>query len=116
MTINGADWTRPEQGQSDLLEVTTIDRRVVGFGVVIGSFKKRLPGFRAPEPFGCLRKLSPFKPVSAAPKQLKIMDALRQIAALHQLHPRRRRADREICEWMERRLKVRNRTATRDGR
>jgi hypothetical protein len=34
----------------------------VGFGTVVGKFRTRLKGFRAPESFGSLRRLEPFIP------------------------------------------------------
>jgi hypothetical protein len=49
---------------------------VAGFGVVVGKFKTKLKGFRPQYKFGSLRKLSPFKPRSAAPPKLLIKNAL----------------------------------------
>jgi hypothetical protein len=77
---------------------------VVGFGVVVGKFKTKLKGFKRTYKFGSLRKLSPFKPKSAAPPKLLIMEALGHTAALRRLHPRTNPAHRLICEWMEREL------------
>jgi hypothetical protein len=77
---------------------------VVGFGVVVGKFKTKLKGFKRQYKFGSLRKLSPFKPRSAAPPKLLIMDALGQTTALRELHPRKNPSHRRICEWMEREL------------
>jgi len=77
---------------------------VVGFGVVAGKFKTKLKGFKPQYKFGSLRKLSPFKPRSAAPPKLLIMNALGQTTALRKLHPRKNPTHRLICEWMERGL------------
>ena len=77
---------------------------VVGCGVVVGEFKKSLKGFKPPHRFGSLRRLSPFKPLSAAPAKLPIIDALGQTAALARLHPHRNSNHRLICDWMERKL------------
>jgi len=57
---------------------------VVGFGVVVGRFKK---SFKPQYKFGSLRKLSPFKPRSAAPPKLPIMNALGQTTVLTQTSP-----------------------------
>ncbi|HEY2389960.1 MAG TPA: hypothetical protein VGK22_02200 [Candidatus Angelobacter sp.] len=92
--------------------------QVVGYGVVVGPFKRKLTGFKPPEPFGSLRTLSPFKALSGAPKKLKklnIVRALGQIAALHELHPARRQSDRKLCDWMERQLKAGKSLRTTSG-
>jgi hypothetical protein len=81
--------------------------QIVGFGVVVGSFKKGLAGFKPPQSFGSLRTLSPFKPLTTAPPNLNIIRALNQIAALHELHPERRQSDKKLCNWMERQLEGR---------
>lgn len=80
--------------------------QVVGYGVVVGPYKKTLPGLTAPESFGSLRELSPFKPLSGPPKNVNMTHALGQIAALHELHPGKRQSDRKLCDWMERQLKA----------
>ncbi len=77
---------------------------VVGFGVVDGKFKRQLTGFKRPQRFGSLRKLKPFRPQSAAPPKMPIMDALRQTSALHELHPDKNPNHKRICDWMERTL------------
>ena len=77
---------------------------IVGFGVVVGKFKTKLKGFKPQYKFGSLRKLSPFKPRSAAPPKLLIMDALGQTTALRKLHPRTSSTHKLICDWMEREL------------
>jgi hypothetical protein len=77
---------------------------VVGFGVVVGKFKTKLKGFKRLYKFGSLRKLSPFKPKSAAPPKLLIMGALGQTTALRKLLPRKNPTHKLICEWMEREL------------
>lgn len=80
---------------------------VVGFGVVVGSFKRKLHGLKPPEPFGSLRTLSPFKPFSGPPKNVNMIHVLGQIAALHELHPGKRQTDKKVCSWMERQLNTR---------
>jgi len=75
---------------------------VVGFGVVVGAFKTNLKGSELK--CDSLRKLSPFKPQSAAPPKLPIMDTLGQTTALRKLHPDKNPSHRLICEWMERKL------------
>jgi hypothetical protein len=77
---------------------------IVGFGIVVGKFRTNLRGFKPQYRFGSLRKLSPFKPRSAAPPKLLIMDALGQTTALRKLHPRKSSTHKLICEWMEREL------------
>jgi hypothetical protein len=77
---------------------------VVGFGVVDGTFERSLKGFKPPQSFGSLRKLRPFKPLTAAPPKLPIMHALGQTTALRKLHPDKNPNHRLICEWMERKL------------
>ena len=91
---------------------------VVGYGVVVGPCKRKLAGLKPPEPFGSLRTLSPFKALSGAPKKLKklnMIHALGQIAALHELHPERRRSDKKICDWMERQLNTRKKLGVGAG-
>lgn len=77
---------------------------VVGFGVVDGTFKRSLKGFKPPQSFRSLRKLRPFKHLTAAPRKLPIMDALGQTAALRELRPDKNPNHRLICDWMERKL------------
>lgn len=79
---------------------------VVGLGVVVGPFKRKLAGLKAPESFGSLRILSPFKPLSRPPKNVNMISVLGQIAALHELHPSKRQSDKKVCDWMERQLKT----------
>jgi hypothetical protein len=55
----------------------------VGFGTVVGEFKTRLNGFKPHEPFGSLRQLDHFIPMSRPPDSLPLLDALNQTAALH---------------------------------
>lgn len=79
---------------------------IVGFGVVRGKFRTRLPGVKIPdERFASLRKLEPFVPQSRAPKNLNLMDALGHTMALAKLHPDRNEAHARVCRWMERKLK-----------
>lgn len=78
---------------------------IVGFGVVRGKFKKRLPGVKIPdERFASLRKLEPFIPQSRAPANLGLIDALGHTMALARLHPNRNKAHARVCKWMERQL------------
>jgi hypothetical protein len=78
---------------------------IVGFGVVRGKFKKRLPGVKIPdERFASLRKLEPFIPQSQAPANLGLIDALGHTMALARLHPNRNKAHARVCKWMERQL------------
>jgi hypothetical protein len=79
---------------------------IVGFGVVQGEAATTLPGFTAPEEFGSLRKLSPFVPWSRPPpSNVPLIAAVRHIRALAQLHPHTDEAHRDVCQWIERRLK-----------
>ena len=77
---------------------------VVGFGVVVGKSRRSLKGLKTPQPFGSLRVLSPFVAFNELPARLPLMDALNQIKALHELHPKTSSSHRKICRWMERRL------------
>jgi hypothetical protein len=45
--------------------------------------------------------------LSGPPKKLNMISALGQIAALHELHPDKRKSDKQLCKWMERRLGAR---------
>lgn len=103
---------------NDIVLIARSHRRqpqIVGYGVVVGPYKKTLSGLKAPESFGSLRKLAPFNALSGSPpKRLNFMAGLRQISALHQLHPRTRPAHRKICDWMERQLKTKRRAAGAD--
>jgi len=92
---------------NDILLIARRHRKepeVVGFGVVVGEFKTQLKGFKPKYKFGSLRRLSPFKPKSAAPPKLLIMEALGQTTALRRLHPRTNPAHKLICDWMEQEL------------
>ncbi|MGB6821613.1 MAG: hypothetical protein WBE21_06010, partial [Candidatus Acidiferrales bacterium] len=84
--------------------------QVVGFGVVVGEFKTRLKGFQREHSFGSLRKLRLFKPLTATPPNVPIMDALGHHTALRKLHPNRIPSHRLICDWMERSLGKKERT------
>lgn len=77
---------------------------IVGFGRVVGNVRKRLRGFKPPKPFGSLRQLDPFVPMSRASKRLPFSSALNQIAALHQLHPDKNPDHEILCRWMDRKL------------
>lgn len=79
---------------------------LIGFGVVMGKFKKRLRGFKAPERWhGSLRLLSPFKAVATLPDEISrksILNVLKHTAALRKLHPERNQQHKLVCDWMER--------------
>ena len=93
--------------QNDMLLIARRFRghaEIVGFGVVRDTYKTNLKGFNPPQKFGSLRKLKPFKALSAAPSDIPIMDALGQTAALRQLHPESNSRHKRICEWLERAL------------
>jgi hypothetical protein len=78
----------------------------VGFGIVVGRFKTRLRGFAPPEPFGSLRRLDHFSPLSGPPASLPFLDALNQTAALHQLHPDQNPKHAVLCRWLDRKLAI----------
>lgn len=86
---------------------------IVGLGVVVGPYKTKLKGFSPPEQFGSLRRLSPFKPMSAAPPNLPIMHALFHTTALRQLHPDKNPSHKLLCDWMERALAETTQARTR---
>lgn len=73
---------------------------LVGIGVVTGGFERRLKGFKPPEEFGSLRRLSPFVAVDRAPRRIRIIGALGHNMALRKLHPEWDLAHRVICDWM----------------
>jgi hypothetical protein len=77
---------------------------VVGFGRVVGEFKTGLDWFRPVETFGSLRRLHPFVPFSGAPKNLPLMDAITQIAALRKLDPEHNSNHERLCRWLDGRL------------
>jgi hypothetical protein len=85
---------------------------IVGFGVVKGA-AKTMTRSKAPEAFGSLRKLSPFKPWSRAPGNIPIIDILRHTRAIIQLHPKRNTSHRKVCMWMERKLALHGKTEHR---
>jgi hypothetical protein len=78
----------------------------VGFGTVVGEFRTELDGFVPHEPFGSLRQLQPFVPMSRAPASLPLLAALNQAAALHRLHPESNAQHETLCRWMDARLNL----------
>ena len=78
----------------------------VGFGTVVGGFRTELDGFVPHEPFGSLRQLQPFVPMSRAPASLPLLAALNQAAALHRLHPESNAQHETLCRWMDARLNL----------
>jgi hypothetical protein len=77
---------------------------IVGFGVVQGKYARMIKGFKPPDTFGSLRRLSPFMPWSQAPSGIPIIDVLQHTMALVQLHPESDESHRKVCAWMERKL------------
>ena len=75
---------------------------LVGMGVVFGKFRTKLKGFNKPTNFGSLRRLSPFKRLTAGPPG--ILRVLNQTAALRELHPGKYPDHNLICEWLEKKL------------
>jgi hypothetical protein len=90
---------------------------VVGCGVVKGGAKVHLKGFKTPQSFGSLRKLSPFVRINTVPSKIPILQALKHTRALRQLHPAQNNTHRIICEWLEstcaRNARTKNSTASR---
>jgi hypothetical protein len=80
------------------------ETEIVGFGNVVGKFKTHIRGFKPPQPFGSLRLLDPFVPMTRPPKRLPFIEALNQIAALHRLHPDRNPNHEVLCRWMDSKL------------
>jgi len=82
----------------------------VGFGTVVGGFKTRLSRFKPHEPFGSLRQLDPFVPMSRPPASLPLLEAVNQTAALHQLHPEWNPQHRVLCRWLDAKLATAGKT------
>lgn len=80
------------------------EAEIVGLGVVRGKSERAIKGVRVPGKLGSLRRLSPFIPVSKAPANIELIDALAHTAALAKLHPERRAAHQKVRSWMERKL------------
>jgi hypothetical protein len=81
----------------------------VGFGVVHGDYKTKLPkSMKIPEgaSFGSLRNLSPFIGLTkrGLPPGIPFIKVIRHSSALAELHPDRDSAHRLICEWMDQQL------------
>jgi hypothetical protein len=91
---------------------------VVGFGIVKGAFKKRLPGLTTPEKFGSLRELSPFIALDHAPSGIPIKEVLFHPMALRRMNLKRA-DDKTVCKWMTEQLATEFRTkrvhSTRTG-
>jgi uncharacterized protein YacL (UPF0231 family) len=77
---------------------------IVGFGVVQGDYATKIRGFKPPQEFGSLRRLSPFKTWSKPPPGIPLVEVLRHTKALVQLHPDRNSAHKTVCQWMEKEL------------
>jgi hypothetical protein len=81
---------------------------IIGFGVVRGEFAKRIVGLKTPESFGSLRRLRPFIPwTGSPPRDVPIMEAVRHIKALVQLHPDWYGAHGKVCDWLDEQLQNR---------
>jgi hypothetical protein len=76
---------------------------LVGVGVVRGAFETKLKGFNPTQKFDSLRRLRPFKKLSAAPTRL-LWPALGHSMALRKLHPDRNPRHKALCEWLELKL------------
>jgi hypothetical protein len=75
-----------------------------GFGVVQGSYRKSIPGMKAPETFGSCRKLMPFVSLVGINLAVPIGAAITQTTALAELH-QWNRDHKRICDWMDRQVK-----------
>jgi uncharacterized protein len=80
--------------------------QVVGFGVVHGTFQTKLKGFKPPQEFGSLRRLSPFIAQSRAPSGIPLKGVLGHTKALVQLHPDWKDAHLKVCEWINQQLDI----------
>jgi hypothetical protein len=77
---------------------------IVGFGVVLGKFKRHIKNFVPPggKKFS-MRELSPFLVREQLPPSLNVMSILGQTAALRHI---RRSTHEKICSWLERQLSI----------
>ncbi len=73
--------------------------QVVGFGIVDGNFKTKIPGFSPPGHIGSLRKLDPFIPTRSLPKRLGLLEVLQHTMSLRELKPWRNN-EGSICEYL----------------
>jgi hypothetical protein len=93
---------------------------IVGFGIVRGECMKRIAGLKAPETFGCLRRLRPFVPWSGPPPvEVPFLEALRHTRALARLDPTENKAHLKVCEWINQEFQLRSsggREGTTTGR
>jgi hypothetical protein len=78
---------------------------IVGLGIVRGGFQRSLPGTKLPSKPGSLRRLSRFLPCSRAASGVSLMSALKHTKALAELHPAENKAHKQVCDWLERKLK-----------
>jgi hypothetical protein len=75
---------------------------IVGFGVVVGKFKRHIKNFVPPDDKKfSMRELSPFLVREQLPPSLNVMSVLGQTAALRHI---RRSTHEKICSWLERQL------------
>lgn len=77
---------------------------IVGFGIARGNARRSLNAVRTPQSFGTVRRLSPFVPVSRAPKGVPVIEVLHHTSALARLHPNSRDAHAQVCRWMDKLL------------
>ena len=80
---------------------------IVGLGIVRGGYQRSLPGTKLPSKPGSLRRLSRFLPCSRAVSGVPLMSALKHTKALAELHPAENKAHKQVCDWLERKLKSR---------
>jgi hypothetical protein len=76
---------------------------VIGFGVVTDHFEWFREGAKTEFPYGSMRELNPFRPLSRSPREIQLMDVLGHTMALAKLHPSWIK-HRAVCAWMEREL------------
>lgn len=96
----------------------------VGFGVVHGEVfgaserrgKWTIKGLRTPGHYGFWCNLRPFVSLESPPGRIPLIDCLNHKSALAKLHPRRRRAHKRICDWMDSRLRLIGAEARRSRR
>lgn len=77
---------------------------IVGFGIASGNVRRILKAVSTPQSFGTARRLSPFVPVSRAPKGVPVIEVLHHTSALARLHPNSRDAHAQVCRWMDKLL------------
>jgi hypothetical protein len=74
-----------------------------GFGVVQGSYRKRISGKTAPDTFGSCRMLKPFVSLVGVNPKVPIGPAITQTTALAELHEWNSDHKR-ICDWMDQQI------------